>query len=307
MGTAILIPLVRPVIAEAPMDGTPNTGRQAKSRSVLAHARTRAYRRGSAQREGERMTGPAPYEEVNPGGGAPILLLCDHATNVVPEAVNGGCLGLPDEEMARHIAYDVGARGLTLELARLLDAPALMTCFSRLVIDPNRGEDDPTLVMRVYDGTVIPANRHVAEGEIRRRMQTYHRPYHLAIDAAIDRMQAAGRRPALVAVHSFTPQLRGRAPRPWHIGVLWHHDGRLARPLLVRLRAEPDICVGENQPYSGQLEGDTLSRHGTGRGLPHVLLELRHDVIESAADQRAWAGRLAPLLADVVREAELAA
>jgi predicted N-formylglutamate amidohydrolase len=251
------------------------------------------------------MTGPAPFEEVNAGGGAPILLLCDHAANAVPAAVNGGCLGLADAEMARHIAYDLGARGLTLELARLLDAPALMTRFSRLVIDPNRGEDDPTLVMQVYDGTIIPANRGLPAAEIGRRMHAYHRPYHVAIDAAIDRMQAAGRRPALVAVHSFTPQLRGRAPRPWQIGVLWHHDGRLARPLLARLRREPDICVGENQPYSGQLEGDTLSRHGTGRGLPHVLLELRHDVIAGAADQRLWAERLAPILADVVREAEL--
>jgi predicted N-formylglutamate amidohydrolase len=248
------------------------------------------------------MPGTAPYEEVNAGGSAPILLLCDHATNVVPPEVNGGCLGLPPEEMGRHIAYDLGARGLTVELARLLDAPALMTRFSRLVIDPNRGDDDPTLVMRVYDGTIIPANRTVDADEIARRVRAYHRPYHAAVDGAIRRMQAHGCRPALVAVHSFTPQLRGRPPRPWHIGVLWHHDSRLAKPLLARLRAEPGICVGENQPYSGQLEGDTLSRHGTGRGLPHVLLELRHDAIAGAAEQRLWAERLAPILSDVIGE-----
>ncbi|MCB1375808.1 MAG: N-formylglutamate amidohydrolase, partial [Rhodobacteraceae bacterium] len=123
---------------------------------------------------------------------------------------------------------------------------------------------------------------------------------HAAIDAQIGQMVEAGHAPALIAIHSYTPQLVGRPPRPWQIGVLWHHDGRIARPLLARLRAEPDLTVGENQPYSGQLEGDTLSRHGTKRGLRHVLIELRHDEIESEAGQRAWAARLAPILAEVV-------
>jgi predicted N-formylglutamate amidohydrolase len=238
-------------------------------------------------------------ESVNPDGRAPILLLCDHASNVVPAAVGGGSLGLPQAEMARHIAYDLGARGVTLALAELLDAPAVLSCFSRLVIDPNRGEDDPTLVMRLYDGTIVPANRHVTPEEVRRRLVAYHRPYHTAITARIDAMEASGRMPRLVSIHSFTPRLKGRTPRPWQVGVLWHHDGRLALPLLARLRAEPDLCVGDNQPYSGQLEGDTLSRHGTGRSLPHVLIELRHDGIEPEAGQRLWAARLAPMLAEV--------
>lgn len=243
------------------------------------------------------------YECINERGGAPILLLCDHATNIVPRAVAGGDLGLSEAEMARHIAYDIGARGVTLALAEALDAPAVLTRFSRLVIDPNRGEDDPTLVMRLYDGTIVPANRHVTPEEVRRRLVAYHRPYHAAIDAQIDRMIAAGRPPALIAIHSYTPQLKGRALRPWQVGVLWHHDGRLALPLLARLRAEPDLCVGDNQPYSGQLEGDTLSRHGTGRGLPHVLIELRHDGIDTEAGQRLWAARLAPMLAEVAETA----
>jgi predicted N-formylglutamate amidohydrolase len=254
----------------------------------------------------EDVSGAAPWEEVNPGGGAGVLLLCDHATNVVPAEVGGGSLGLSPAEMARHIAYDIGARGVTVELARLMDAPALMTRFSRLVIDPNRGEDDPTLVMKLYDGTIIPANRRVTEAEVERRLAAYHRPYHAAVDARIEAMLADGRPPALVAIHSYTPQLRGRPARPWHIGVLWHHDGRLARPLLARLRAEPGIVVGENQPYSGQLEGDSLSRHGTRRGLPHVLIELRHDVIADPEGQRLWAARLAPILSEVtaMRQAE---
>jgi predicted N-formylglutamate amidohydrolase len=245
------------------------------------------------------MTAGAAHETINPEGGARILLVCDHATNIVPQAVNGGTLGLPADEMARHIAYDVGARGVAMELSRLLDAPAVLTRFSRLVIDPNRGEDDPTLVMRLYDGTIIPANRHVQPAEVERRLAAYHRPYHAALDAAVDRMLAAGRTPVPVAIHSYTRQLRGRPPRPWEVGVLWHHDGRVALPLIDRLRAQ-GLCVGDNQPYSGQLEGDTMSRHGTGRGLAHALIELRQDLIATPDDQGQWAARLAPILADVV-------
>ncbi len=250
------------------------------------------------------MRDAPPCELVDAGGAARLLLLCDHASNAVPADVAGGDLGLSDAEMARHIAYDVGARGVTLELARRLDAPAILTRFSRLVIDPNRGEDDPTLVMRLYDGTIVPANRSIGPAEIARRLAAYHRPYHAAIDAALDAADAAGRAPALVAIHSFTPRLGGRAPRPWHVGVLWQHDARLAAPLIARLRAEPDLCVGENQPYAGQLDGDTLDRHGARRGLRHVLIELRHDLIATEADQRLWAARLAPMLDDIVSATE---
>lgn len=247
------------------------------------------------------MTEMPALEEANPGGASRILLLCDHATPIVPAAVNGGDLGIPPEDMARHIAYDIGARGVTLALAGLLGAPALLTRFSRLVIDPNRGEDDPTLVMRLYDGTIIPANRAVDAGEISRRLDAWHRPYHRAITRRIAAIAATGREPALVSVHSFTPQLRGRPPRPWHLGVLWHRDGRIALPLIARLRAA-GWCVGDNEPYSGELEGDTLSQHGTGRGLPHVLVEIRNDLIATEADQRLWAERLAPILSEVIEE-----
>ena len=248
------------------------------------------------------MHGHEPLEHVNPDGDPSLLILCDHATNIVPASVNGGTLGLPQAEMERHIAHDVGARGVALELAALLGAPALLTRFSRLVIDPNRGEDDPTLVMRLYDGTIVPANRGITEAEIEARLDGFHRPYHAAVGAQIDRMSATGARPALVSVHSYTPQLRGRPPRPWHVGVLWLHDGRIARPLLRHLRSEPDLCVGENQPYDGQLEGDTLSRHGTRRGLRHVLIEMRHDLIDTAEGQRLWAERLAPMVRASVDE-----
>jgi predicted N-formylglutamate amidohydrolase len=247
------------------------------------------------------MTAGAPIEELNPDGASRILLLCDHATAIVPPEVSGGDLGIPEEDMGRHIAYDIGARGVTVALAELLDAPAVLTRFSRLVIDPNRGEDDPTLVMRLYDGTIVPANRAVDAGEVRRRLEAYHRPYHRAITARIAALEAADRAPALVAIHSFTPRLRGRDPRPWDVGVLWHRDGRIALPLMARLR-DAGLCVGDNEPYSGELEGDTMSQHGTGRGLPHVLIEIRQDLIGTEAEQLAWAERLAPILTDVIEE-----
>ena len=246
------------------------------------------------------MSGFSPVEEANPDGAAPVLIVCDHAANTVPPCVGGGTLGLPEAEMARHIAYDVGARGVALELARLLDAPALLSTFSRLVIDPNRGADDPTLVMKLYDGTIIPGNRHVDAAEIDRRRAAFYDPYHDAITARLNAMIADGVTPSLVSIHSFTPQLRGKPPRPWHVGVLWDRDGRIAEPLIARLSAEPDICVGDNEPYTGELQGDCMYTHGTVRGLPHVLIELRHDLIRDAEGQARWAARLAGPLAGIL-------
>ena len=159
------------------------------------------------------------------------LVTCDHASNHVPDWVAGGDLGIAAEDMARHIAYDLGAAGLAERLAAALDSPAILSDFSRLVIDPNRGEDDPTLVMRLYDGTIIPANRHIDEAGIAERVARLYRPYH---DAYAD---LAARRPdvVIVAVHSFTPCLKGRAPRPWQVGILHSHlDERLSRALIRR-------------------------------------------------------------------------
>ena len=254
-----------------------------------------------SRQEGRMTADAAAVEEIEGEEGSRFLLICDHATNIVPPEVDGGSLGLPAAEMGRHIAYDIGVREVTHALAAHLGAPALLTRFSRLVIDPNRGEDDPTLVMRLYDGTIIPGNRHVTPEEVARRLDAYHRPYHRRIEARLDAATARGRAPALISVHSYTPQLQGRPPRPWEIGVLWHHDGRIAVPLMARLRAA-GYCVGDNEPYSGELEGDTMSRHGTGRGLPHVLIEIRQDLIATPEAQRTWAARLAPVLADVVAE-----
>src|SRR6056297_3641420 len=239
-----------------------------------------------------------PFDIVGADRDSPWLIACDHASNHVPSETGGGSLGLSEAEMARHIAYDVGAAGVTRHLADLLGAPAILGRFSRLVIDPNRGEDDPTLIMKLYDGTIVPGNRHIDAIERERRLEAYYRPYHAAY------AELAARRPAtiIVAVHSFTPRLKSRAPRPWHIGILraeW--DQRFSRPLLELLRAEDDLCVGENQPYAGHLPGDAVDRHALIPGRPNALIELRHDLITDPVGQHGWAARLAPMLEEARR------
>ena len=221
------------------------------------------------------------------------LVTCDHASNRVPDDVAGGDLGIACADMARHIAYDVGAAGLAIALAERLNSPAILSDFSRLVIDANRGEDDPTLVMRLYDGTIIPANRSVDASEVERRLVTLHRPYHTAYAAMAARQPTT----VIVAVHSFTPCLRGRLPRPWNIGVLYSHlDTRLSLPLLDVLRAMPDLCIGDNEPYAGHLPGDAIDRHALQMGRQNTLIEVRNDLIADASAQAEWASLLAPAL-----------
>jgi len=240
-----------------------------------------------------------PFEIEGADRPARWLVTCDHAANTVPDFVNGGTLGLAEGDMHRHIAYDVGAAGVARTLARHLDAPYIGANFSRLVIDPNRGEDDPTLLMKLYDGTIIPGNRHAGHQELQRRLNRCYRPYHTAL------AELAARRPdtVIVSVHSFTRQLRDRPPRPWHLGILYAADERLTRPLIARLRQEHDLVIGENEPYGGHLPGDAIARHAIAHERPNVLLELRNDLIEMPEQQRAWAARLAPILEEAAATA----
>ena len=226
-----------------------------------------------------------------------MLIVCDHASNALPAGY--GTLGLDSAQLKRHIGYDIGANEVTREAARLLGAPAVLANFSRLLIDTNRGEDDPTLIMRLSDGAVVPGNAGYDEAERRRRLNTYYAPYHAAIDAAIDDAIAAGHPPVILSIHTFTENWHGR-PRPWHAGILWDKDPRLAAPMLAALHAEPGLVIGENVPYTGQLEGDCLYRHGTRRGLAHALIEIRQDLLREAAGQLEWAERLARVMGELL-------
>jgi predicted N-formylglutamate amidohydrolase len=230
---------------------------------------------------------------------AGLIILCDHAGNTFPPGY--GTLGLPAAQLARHIAYDIGAAAIARMLSDRLGVPALMTRYSRLLIDPNRGCDDPTLIMRLSDGAVIPGNRRLDAAEREKRIRLYYAPYHSAIDAVLDGCLASGVAPAILSLHSFTESWK-TVPRPWHVGVLWDRDDRLAKPLLDRFYAEGDLIVGDNEPYSGQLEGDCLWQHAARRGLVHALIEVRQDLIRDAVGQAAWAERLGRIIEAVLEE-----
>lgn len=238
---------------------------------------------------------------VTPGSND-VLVLVDHASNAVP--LEMADLGLPRFELERHIGYDVGALEAGRAMAAALGATLIHTTVSRLVIDPNRGEDDPTLVMRLADGAIVPGNARIDDADVRRRIARWYLPYHRAIASFLDAAHAAGDVPAIVAMHSFTPRWKGM-PRPWHIGILWDKDPRLAQALIDALTRDPDLAVGDNEPYDGALRGDTLYRHGTVRGLPHALVEVRQDLMADDASARAWGARLAGLLRPILQRPQM--
>ena len=242
---------------------------------------------------------PCPVTRIAGNPAAGVVFLCDHAQNTIP--VEYMALGLPPAELERHIAYDIGAEALTRQLATRMDAPAVMSQFSRLLIDPNRGEDDPTLVMRISDGALVPGNAHIGADEVARRIERFFRPYDQAVSETIEAAMASGVLPVIVSIHSFTPFWRG-VPRPWQVGILWASDGRFSNPLIDALRAEKGLTVGDNEPYQGALKGDVIDRHALARGLSNTLIEVRQDLIADAAGVEEWAERLhrvmLPILAD---------
>ena len=236
-----------------------------------------------------------PYEIIEGDYDKGMVLLADHAMNLLPEAY--GNLGLPQSAFERHIAYDIGVEGLTRKLAASLGIPAVMGRFSRLLIDPNRGEDDPTLIMKISDGAIVPGNHPITDEEWERRLDTYHRPYHNAVDRVLTKAaQMTGKAPLVFSLHSYTPFWKS-VPRPWHAAVLWDTDHRAVVPLIAHLRQGGDILVGDNEPYDGALKGDTMYRHCMMKGIAHALLEVRQDLIGDEAGIAGWAERLAPIFA----------
>jgi predicted N-formylglutamate amidohydrolase len=233
---------------------------------------------------------PAVFRVHNAQGRSPFLLLADHAGQRVPSALDN--LGLPQHELDRHIGWDIGIAGTTRALAQRLDAWAIKQTYSRLLIDCNRPLASPTLIPEVSDGTAIPRNVGLSAAQRQQRIETIHTPYHARIDTELDRRRDAGTPTLLVMMHSFTPAMNG-AQRPWHAGVLYHRDTRFAHALLQALRDEGDLVVGDNEPYSVNSSSDyAVPVHGEARGLVHVELEIRQDLIADAAGQQAWAQRL---------------
>lgn len=234
---------------------------------------------------------PSPVETVANRGGAPFVLACEHAGRALPAGL--GDLGIAPAELERHIAWDIGADGLARRLAQHLGAPLVLQRYSRLVIDCNRPYAAPDLIPPVSDGTIVPANLELDEIGRQARWAAIHRPFHDALARLLE--EVAG--PVLVAVHSFTPRLAGQA-RPWQVGLLCNRDPSFATAVHRALsRLAPGLCLAINQPYTVDDGSDyTIPVHGERRGIPHVLLEVRNDLLAGQAGQDAWAELLARAL-----------
>ena len=232
---------------------------------------------------------PPCVETVNADGRSSLVLVCDHAANRVPRRL--GSLGLDALQLADHISWDPGAADVARRLSAELDAPLVLSGYSRLVIDCNRPLRSAESIAEQSGGVPVPGNRGLSPGERQSRIDALFRPYHAAIARLLD---ARTERPSLLlSIHSFTPVLNGR-PRPWHIGVSCGRDRRLAALMLGALARSGDFSVGDNQPYPIEDAIDyTIPVHGEGRGLPSAMIELRQDGIQTAAGAAAWAARLA--------------
>ena len=246
---------------------------------------------------------PPPVERHNPSGAAPCLVVCDHASRAIPRALGG--LGLAPDHRDEHIAWDIGAAAVARRLARRLDAPALLCGYSRLVIDANRHPGSAGSIVEVSDSVAVPGNRALSPAARAARLDAVFRPYHEAIEGALDRFAERVLTPALVSVHTMTPCLRGRAPRWQEAALCWYRDDRMARPVLERLRGR-GLRVGDNTPFRLDPGEDyTVPEHALRRGLPHLQLELRQDLVADEAAALTWADRLHDIVADLIADPRL--
>lgn len=239
-------------------------------------------------------TGP---DIVNANGRGRVLVLCDHASNHIPEDLAG--LGLSPRHLHDHIAYDIGAAAVSRRLSELMDTPAVLATVSRLVVDLNRDPDNQDPVPAQSDGIAIPGNRHLSDKARAERLAHYFEPYHQACDRQITAMMARGAAPLVIGVHSFTPVMAGRA-RPWEIGFLYDRDPRLFYAFKDLLSTRWRFTVGNNEPYSGNELYYTMRRHGERHGHLQVVVEIRQDQIRTEAGQNRWAEILAKCLNQIV-------
>lgn len=242
------------------------------------------------------------FRLLRPQGSSRFVFFCDHATNFVPAELSG--LGLPAVELERHIAWDIGAAGITEVLSKTFDAPAILCSTSRLVIDCNRQLHARDLIPEMSDGTLIPGNVRLSEEAKAARIEQWFDGYHDAGERILLERESKGVPSIVVSIHSMTDRLTdclsGEA-RPWEIALSSYVDRSLAEPVLAALRAPGDVVVGDNQPYDLDPAVDyTVPFHAMRRGLPHLQVEFRQDLIGEATAQRAWALRFAEALKQVL-------
>ena len=246
---------------------------------------------------------PPPVSTFNAESEAKVLFVCDHSGRAIPEHMQQ--LGVADWVLEKHVAWDIGSGDVAPCLATRFGAPLICANYSRLVVDTNRPPDNATLCTPLSEGIAIPGNMDLEDAEREARIKSFFDPYHAAVDARLDLMQASGIAPALIAVHSCTPVF-DRVVRPWHIGVLWDKDPRIAQPLLQHLGEMDGICVGDNEPYSGRHPHDyTMDHHGEAARIPHVSIEIRQDLIDTAEGAERWATVLGDALEGILADPDL--
>lgn len=244
---------------------------------------------------------PPAVTTLNESGASPIVLLCEHASNFIPDRYNR--LGLRESDLQRHIAYDIGALAVARHMSRRLDAVLVHSGYSRLLIDCNRPLAAPSSIPERSEDTDIPGNIGIDAEERALRDRLFFAPFRERVAALLDARLAARRPTLLVGMHSFTPVYLGVA-RIWHAGMLYGQARRLGQAMIERLRAaDPSLVVGDNEPYRVTLEGDyTVPHQGDARGIPTVLIEVRQDLIAAPDGQAAWGERLAAVLAPIAAD-----
>jgi len=250
------------------------------------------------------------YECLNLDGGAPLLLICDHASNRVPPELDN--LGLTLEQLNQHIGWDIGAADIARALSRLMDAPAVLCSTSRLVIDVNRAPGDASRIPQISDQIVIPGNQNLTEADKIGRAEKYFCPYHHAIAETLTYLRRPGEPsrniPAIFSIHTFTPSMPSKngSKRPWHAGVLWNRDPRIAEPLIRLLQNHSDnLIIGNNEPYSGKEIYYSVDCHASSSGFPHCAIEVRQDLVETLEGAFYWAKIIAEILKNILATPEL--
>ena len=247
---------------------------------------------------------PPPFTVARSREGArSVIVICDHASKRLPRSL--GTLGVDARKLDEHIGHDIGAAGVARSLADELGAGSAFGSYSRLAVDLNRSLRDASVIPAISDGVLIPGNLSLDAVARAARIAALYVPYHEAVDRLIATQEAAAGPPVIIAIHSFTPSISS-VPRPWHVGVLWDKDARLAIPLIAALRAEGDLIVGDNEPYSGRHPADyTIDRHAEGRGLAYAAIEIRQDLISTVPEQQAWGARLARVFDSILDDPQL--